>query len=85
MPNNLIILSDGEKLEAWVSMKTICEHKNLPYYTLCRKKFPFIYKKICFYKIDTPDFKHGVDCNVYINWLEELKENNGVTKIIKNE
>lgn len=48
---NIIILKKGYDLEAWSSLKVLCEEKKYKYNTLRKRKFPFYYDGIYFEKI----------------------------------
>ena len=52
MHPNKIVITDGANYEVWGSIKEICKVKNLPYNYLKRLKFPFVYKKVLFVKVE---------------------------------
>lgn len=45
-----MVLIKGDQVEAWGSLKELCDSHNLPYHSLKAKRFPFEYQGFKFYK-----------------------------------
>lgn len=49
---HIIVLSKGDQVETWGSLKEICDVHGLPYHTLKSKKFPFAFNGFTFQKTE---------------------------------
>lgn len=49
---NIIVLIQGEQVETYGNLKKCCEIEKLPYHTICRLKFPIVYKDITIHKTE---------------------------------
>lgn len=47
---HIVVLIKGDQVEAWGSLKELCDSHNLPYHSLKAKRFPFEYQGFKFYK-----------------------------------
>lgn len=49
--DNIIVVEKNGEIETWGSIKDFCSnHPEFPYHTICRMKFPFVYKGFKFRK-----------------------------------
>lgn len=49
---NVIVLTSNEIIVVRGNLKKLCEEFNFPYHTLCRLKFPILYKDFIIHKVE---------------------------------